>query len=93
MIDMPRFLCGLGLHKWRYEDAVITSQSVIEPTAVIHRDGYGGDAPPMQVVTRQRTKAVFTKRKCQRCGVKQEKRFAEDDRGNKTPISGWERTA
>jgi hypothetical protein len=44
------------------------------------------------VLKSRRIQAVFSKRKCQRCGVKQQKRFSEDAQGNKTPISGWEKT-
>jgi hypothetical protein len=94
MIDMFGFLCRLGLHKWRYEDVVITSGAVIEPTVVRGREwiGGGGSTPPMHVNTIQRTKTVFTKRECLRCGIKQEKRISEDDSGNKTLIGGWEKT-
>jgi hypothetical protein len=90
---MPRFLCRLGLHKWRYEDAVITSLSEYESARgrawVIAKMG---KIPSIGIPKSVRTQTVFSKRECQKCGIKEGKRFAEDDQGNKTPISGWEKT-
>jgi hypothetical protein len=91
MIDMPGFLCRLGLHKWRYEDVVITSRDAIEPLVVFYEKFGGGAESSSHVRKNPRTKADFTKRECQKCGIKQERRIFEDDEGNKTIISGWEK--
>lgn len=97
---MPRFLCRIGLHKWRYEDAGIISRDAREDERAsdyaLTRGGGGaisvGRPIPIGTEKTYKTEAVFTKRECQRCGIKQEKRVSENDQGNKTPISGWEKT-
>lgn len=83
---MPRFLCRLGLHKWRYKDAVITSWTEYKSNVIFTREGFR----PIGLLKTPRTQ-VFSERECQRYGIKQEKRFAENDQGNKTPVSGWEK--
>jgi hypothetical protein len=98
MIDMPSFLCRLGLHKWRYEpeDAVIINREEHEGEQTA--DAYVKSrmlAYPIPTYTDKILKtpeAVFIRRECQRCGIKQKRKIYEDDQGNKTPISGWEKT-
>lgn len=98
---MPKFLCKLGLHKWRYkpEDAVIVKSGghgggqysgASGGYAVSGKLSYPVSNDMYEML--KAPEAVFTKRECLRCGVKQEKRFSEDAQGNKTIVSGWEKT-
>jgi hypothetical protein len=98
------FLCRLGLHRWRYkpEDAVIISrggQGGEQASGAYGGYAASGKSPTAHPVSTdmlemlKTPEAVFIKRECLRCGIKQEKRFSEDAQGNKTVISGWEKTA
>jgi hypothetical protein len=76
------------LHKWRYEDPETVSQKVKNQPWDWAITKYGNVPPPGFWGT-VKTKTVFTKRECQRCGIKEQKRFAQDDQGNET-LSNWE---
>jgi hypothetical protein len=87
------FLCKLGLHEWRYEDAIVTSLDEHEGVWIANKGNLPGRTPPFEGQSEHKIEAEPTKRECMRCGIKQVRKFSEDDEGNKTIISDWEETA
>jgi hypothetical protein len=72
------WLCRLGLHKWRDfgESVVITWK---EPAVI---------KTPYEKFT-QKSRKVFTRKKCLRCGIKMKRRFVGNPNGTSSCI-GWE---
>ncbi len=74
----PNWLCKLRLHKWRNhgESVVITWK---EPAII---------KTPYEKFT-QKSKEVFTKRKCLRCGIEMKRKLVHNPDGTLSCI-GWE---
>jgi hypothetical protein len=73
----PNWLCRLGLHKWRdFGEKVMIVWK--EPAVV---------KTPYEKFT-QKSRKVFTKKKCLRCGIGMKRRLIENPDGTSSCI-GW----
>jgi len=74
----PNWLCKLRLHKWRnYGESIVITWK--EPTFI---------KTPYEKFT-QKSKEVFTKKKCLRCGIRLKRRLIENPDGTLSCV-GWE---
>ena len=73
---MPRFLCRIGIHKWRnYGERVeiAWTESGLVPG-----------------IKKEMHRRVFSERECLRCGIREKRKFDENIDGTKAAM-GWER--